>query len=181
MTCNTISTRMTRSCMSPSRRNHCNHARNLGVILDTHLSLNDHIATVCKASHFHHRNISNFRKFLTKGSTQILTHTFVSSKLDYCNSLLYGLPAHQLNKLQLIQNAAVHIISFARKYDHITPVLGSLHRLLVQSRIILKILLLVYKALNGMPPSYPSNMLRHRMSTRTLRSTSQNFLAVSRT
>ena len=98
-------------------------ARNLGVILDTYLSLNDHIAKVCKTSHFHLRNISKIRKFLTKESTEILTYAFVSSKLDHCNSLLYGFPAYQLNKLQLIQNTAAHVVSFARKNDHVTPVL----------------------------------------------------------
>ena len=114
-------------------------ARNLVVILDTHLSLNDHIAKIFKTSHFHLRNISKIRKFLTKESTEILTHAFVSSKLDYSNSLLYGLPAYQLNKLQLIQNTAACIVSFTRKYDHITPVLQSLHWSPVQSRIIFKI------------------------------------------
>ena len=60
--------------------------------------------------------------------TEILTRAFVSSeKLDHCNSLLYGLPAYQLNKLQLIENTAARVVSFARKYNHITPVLQSLH------------------------------------------------------
>ena len=111
----------------------------------------------------------------------MLTHAFVSSKLDHCNSLLYRLPAYQLNKLQLIQNTAARIVSFARKYDHITPVLQSLHWLPVQSRINFKILLLVYKALNGMAPSYLSDFICYRTSTQTLRSTSQKFLAVSQT
>ena len=134
---------------------------------------------MCKTSHFHPRNISGITKFLTMESMEILTHAFVSSKLDYCNLLLYGLPAYQLDKLQLIRNTAACDVSFARKYDHITPVLQSLHWLLVQSRIIFKILLLVYKALNGMVPSYLSNMLHYRMSTQTLRSTLQNSLAES--
>ena len=53
-------------------------ARSLTVILDTHLSWNDHGAKVCKTSQFHLRNISTIRKFLTKDSTEILTCAFVS-------------------------------------------------------------------------------------------------------
>ena len=64
------------------------HARNLGVILDTYLTFNNHIAKVCKVSHFHLRNISKIRKFPSKESTEILIHAFVSSKLDHCKSLL---------------------------------------------------------------------------------------------
>ena len=128
---------------------------------------------MCKTSHFHLINIKKIRKFLAKECTEILTRAFVSSKLDYSNSLLYGLPACQLNRLQLIQNTAARVVSFARKYDHITPVFQSLHWLPVQSRMIFKILLLVYKALNGMASSYLSDMYRA--------CTSQDFLAVSRT
>ena len=90
---------------------------------------------------------------------------------------MYALPTYQLNKLQLIQNTATHVVCFARKYNHITPVLPSLYWLPV--RLIFKILLLVDKALNGMAPFYLSDMLRYRMSTRTLRSTSRNFPACS--
>lgn len=89
-------------------------ARNLGIILDTHLSFNYHMAHACKTSHFHLRNISKIRKFLTKESTEILIHSFASSKLDYCYLFLYGLPAYQLNKLQLIQNTTSRFISLAR-------------------------------------------------------------------
>ena len=57
-------------------------AKSLGIILDTHLPFNDHMTHVCKNSHFHLRNISKIRKFLTKESTEILIHYFASSKLD---------------------------------------------------------------------------------------------------
>ena len=77
----------------------------------------------------------------------------------------------------MIQNTAAHVVCFARKYDHITRVLPSLYSLPV--RLIFKILLLVDKELNGMAPSCVSDMLRYRMSTRTLRSTSRNFPACS--
>ena len=157
------------------------HARNLGIILDTYLTFNNHIAKVCKVSHFHLRNISKIRKFLSKESTEILIHAFVSSKLDHCNSLLYGLPAYQLAKLQVLQNTAARVVSLTRKYDHITPVLESLHWLPVKFRIVFKVLLLVYKALNGMAPPYLSDMLCYRSYSRSLRPASQKLLVVHRT
>ena len=64
------------------------------------------------------------------------------------DSLLSGLLAYQLTKLQVLQNTAASLISFTRKYDHITPVLKSLHWLPVNYQIIFKILLLVIKVLN---------------------------------
>ena len=67
-----------------------------------------------------------------------------------------------INKLQIIQNAAARIVTFTKKTDHITPVLCKLHWLPVQYRIIFKILLLLYKGLNGLAPAYISELLHYR-------------------
>ena len=152
-------------------------SKTLGVILDKYLSLNEHITKICKSAHFHLRNICKIRRYLDGKSTEILIHAFVSSKLDYCNSLLYGLPAYQINKLQLLQNTTAHIVTLTRKYDHITPVVQSLHWLpsKVKYRIIFKMLLLVYKGLNGLAPTYIADLLSYRKYTRALRSASQSF------
>ena len=61
-----------------------------------------------------------------------MVHAFITSKLDYCNSLMYGRPNSQIQKLQRVQNAAAKIISGARKYDHVTPLLRELHWLPVK-------------------------------------------------
>ena len=87
-------------------------------------------------------------KYLTQDSAEILIHAFISSKLDYCNSLLYGIPKYLVCLLPL------------------------------QSRIIIKLLLLVYKALNGKAPSYISSLLSHRRFSRSLRSSGQELLTV---
>ena len=71
-------------------------ARNIGVIFDNHFLFNDQVASICKSSFYHLRNISYLRKYLSSTTTEILVHAFVSSKLDYCNSLLYGLPNYQV-------------------------------------------------------------------------------------
>ena len=153
-------------------------ARNLGVIFDECCNMVEHVNKICKTSYYHLRNISKIRKYLTEETTEILVHAFVSSKLDYCNSLLYGLPKHMISSLQSVQNTAARIVTLTKKFDHITPVLIQLHWLPVHFRILFKVLLLVYKALNGMAPLYITELLSYRTCSRTLRSTDQKFLAV---
>ena len=153
-------------------------ATNLGVIFDETLTFEEHVKKICRSSFFHLRNISRIRKYLTMSSVEVLIHAFVSSKLDYCNSLLYGLPKSLLQKLQSVQNSAARIVTLKPKYDHITPVLIQLHWLPINFRIVFKILLLVYKSLNGFCPIYLTNLLYHRKSTRCLRSISNELLLV---
>jgi len=86
-----------------------------------------------------------------------------------------------INKLQTIQNAAARIITFTKKTEHITPVLCKLHWLPVQYSIIFKVLLLVYKGLNGLAPAHISKLLDYRTSSRSLRSSSQRLLSIPRT
>ena len=121
------------------------------------------------------------RRYLSQDTTEILIHAYITSKLDNCNSLLYGIPAYMINKLQTIQNAAARIVTFTKKTEHITPVLCKLHWLPVQYRIIFKVLLLVYKGLNCLAPNYISELLHYRTSSRSLRSSSQRLLSIPRT
>ena len=153
-------------------------ARNLGVIFDNRMSLNEHIAKICKSSQYHLSNIGKIRKLLDQNTTEILLHAFVSSKMDNCNELLFGLPKYQLNRLQLIQNTAARIATLTKKYDHVTPVLIKLHWLPVHFRIIFKVNLLVYKGLNGLAPGYISDLLSYKTCSRSLRSSSQKLLDV---
>ena len=149
-------------------------ARNLGVTFDEWCNMEEHVKKICKTSYYHLRNTCKIRKYLTEETTEILVHAFVSSKLDYCNSLLYGLPKHMISSLQSVQNTAARIVTLTKKFDHITPVLIQLHWLPVHFRIIFKVLLLVYKALNGMAPLYITELLSYCTCSRTLRYTDQN-------
>ena len=83
-----------------------------------------------------------------------LVYAFITSRIDYCNSLLYGLPAKQLDKIQRVQNTAARIIFRLPKFCRITPSLFGLHWLPVRYRIDFKICLLTFKAIHGSAPSY---------------------------
>ena len=147
------------------------------ILFDKCFNFEEHIKSICKSSHYHIRNIAKIRKYIDEESAKIVVHAFVTAKLDSCNSLLYGLPQHLISRLQSIQNTAARVVTRTRKFDHITPVLKQLHWLPVRYRIVFKILLLVYKALNGTAPSYISELLKYHTSERKLRSSSQHLLA----
>ncbi len=115
--------------------------KNLGVILDSNLSFEKHISNVTKTAFFHLRNIAKLRNMLPVSDAEKLVHAFMTSRLDFCNALLGGCPASSINKLQIVQNAAARVLTRSRKYDHITPILQSLHWLPIKYRISYKILL----------------------------------------
>ena len=106
--------------------------RNLGVIFDQDLSFNSHIKQTSRTAFFHLRNITKIRCILSKTDAEKLIHAFVTSRLDYCNSLLSGCPNKSIKMLQLIQNAAARVLTGTRKRDHISHVLASLHWLPVK-------------------------------------------------
>ena len=128
--------------------------RDLGVIIDKHLSFTSQINNVCKSAFYALNNIRKIRKYLDSHSTERLIHAFISSRFDNCNSLFCGLPVAEIGKLQRVQNAAARLLTRSKRTEHITPTLRNLRWLPVEQRIKFKTALLVYKALNGMSPSY---------------------------
>ena len=155
-------------------------ATNLGFKFDKYLCCHDQIKQVCKSSFYFIRNIAKIRNYLTDSATESVVHAFITSKLDYCNSLYYGLPKYLLKRLQCIQNSAARLVVQARKFDHVTPVLIKLHWLPVCFRIMFKILLMVYKCLHDMAPPYLANVIKPRKTSRSLRSTTMEYLEEQR-
>ena len=135
-----------------------------------------HINSICKTAFYYLYNIRTIRKFLNPECTEIIVNAF-SSRLDFCNSLLYGLPNNQLRKLQGVQNAAARLICNVGRFDYITPSLYRLHWLPINYRIKFKILLFVYKALHGIAPSYISDLSELKPASRyNLRSSIDTLL-----
>ena len=128
------------------------------------------VQNVCKTAYIQLRRISSIRHLLTPKATQTLICSLVLSRLDYCNSLLYGLPDATLGRLRRVQNMAARIISRSKRYDHITPVLYNLHWLPIEARIKYKLLLHVFKAVKCCGPSYLSDLVNVYVPSRPLRS-----------
>lgn len=154
---------------------------NLGVKMDSHLTYDNHIKQLCKTSFYHLKNIAQLRPSLTLADAEKLVHAFVSSRLDYCNALLIGIPSKSIQKLQYIQNSAARILMRVRKFNHITPILKTLHWLPVSLRIEYKVSLLTHQCLHGTAPTYLKDLLTPQTSTRSLRSSSTHLLKTPRT
>ena len=138
--------------------------RNLGAWFDNHMSMDTHAVKVCSKAVRGVYTIRQIKKFLSEQSTKTLVHAFIASYLDYCNSLLYGRPNFQCDRLQKILNAAARVICVIPKFDHITPFPIKLHCLPVYFRIQFKILLLVCKALEGKAPLYIRDLLKPKVA-----------------
>ena len=128
--------------------------KNLGVIFDPELSFETHIKNTSRIAFFHLRNIAKIRKMLSVHDAKKLVHAFVTSRLVYCNALLSGCANASLKPLELVQNDAALILIRRKCFEHISPVLASLHWLPIKFCIDFKVLLITFKDLNGLAPLY---------------------------
>ena len=144
--------------------------RNLGVTFDSTLSLKTHVANVCKSLNYNIYSIGKIRKYLDRSTAEKMVNATITSRLDYCNSLLYGIPDGLCDKLQMCQNNAARVITGTRKFDHIKPVRVDLHWLPVKYRIMYKIMMITYKAQHDLAPQYISDLLTTYAPERRLRS-----------
>jgi len=119
--------------------------RDLGVVIDSRLTMADHITAVCRSGYYQLRQLRCVVQSLTPEAAMTLVHSFVSTRLDYCNSVLYGVADNQLQRLQSVQNAAARLVTGTRRSEHITPVLQSLHWLPVRQRIVYKLATLIHR------------------------------------
>ena len=113
----------------------CPSLRNLGVTLDRTLSLHQHVLNICRSAFLELRHINSIRNFLSTDAVKTLVCSLVLSRIDYCNSLLAGLPQCLLKKIQSVQTAAAKMIFQASKSDHVLPNLQKLHWLPISCRI----------------------------------------------
>ena len=121
-----------------------------GIVTKMYINVN---GAVCKVGVNHLRNVSWIRKYISCHTMEMLVHAFITFRLDFCNSLLYGLPKQTIKRLQHVHVAA-RIVALTPKHSHISPVLQKLHWLPIEEHITFKILLMTFKCLNGLAPSY---------------------------
>ena len=129
--------------------------KSLGVTFDSELTMAEHVNNVARSCFVHLRQLRFIRHSLTHESAKLLIHAFISSRVDYCNSVMYGATRQVARKLQAVMNATAQLVTGLGRFDHVTRVLrDELHWLPIKQRVDYKIALLVYKCLHGLGPSY---------------------------
>jgi len=109
---------------------------------------------VCRSGYYQLRQLRPLIRSMSSDAFKMLVQAFISCRLDYCNSMFYGITDGLMSRLQSAQNAATRLVSGARRYDHITPVLQELHWLPVRRRVDFKMAAVVYLSLSGMALPY---------------------------
>ena len=140
--------------------------RYLGIYMDTHLTYKHHITKKCKAAMINYFKIKSIRPLLDVKTTARLCLSLCISHLDYCNSVLYGLPDTTLNRFQRIQNMCACLTLRRGRRESITECLKELHWLPIKQRIQYKILTLTHKCLNKIGPKYLQDLIHLRPSSR---------------
>jgi hypothetical protein len=149
---------------------------NLGATVDQELSMEAQVNKVIKSVYFHLRRVAKIRHHLTQEACASVIHATVTSRLDFHNGLLAGLPDKLLSRLQVVQNHAARLLTGTHRRAHITPVLEKLHWLPVKQRADHKVLMLIHKALHTTTsPQYLRDLVDVYQPRRALRSASDKW------
>ena len=148
--------------------------KNLGLTLDCHLTMNAHVTKIARTCHFELRRLASIRRFLTSTATATLVSAFVLSRIDYCNSQLFGSTHDVTSHLQRIQNYAARVILCLPRSSSITIHLQSLHWLPVNARSTYKIACLCYHCYSSTAPSYVADM-QHRKPSHSSNTCSSSY------
>ena len=158
--------------------------RVLGVTLDSQLTFEDHISGVVSTCNYHMRALRHIRPLITKEMANVAACSILCSRLNYCNSVLYGMigiTAHNIGRLQRVQNSLARVVCHAPYRSSATLLRQSLHWLPIEARITFKILMLTYKVRNHRQPTYLSSMITDYKPARFLRSAVSDLLVIPRT
>ena len=158
--------------------------RDLGVYIDSRLSMKPHINRLARTCFFHLRRLRSIRNKITTEATATLVSTLILSRIDYCNSLLADLPASSLDPLRRVMNASARLVTNLKPFDRVTTVLQELHWLPVEFRIKYKLCLLTHLTLMQKTPPYLRELLTFiadMPGKSCLRSATENLLQVPRT
>ncbi|KAF7249404.1 5-hydroxytryptamine receptor 4, partial [Varanus komodoensis] len=150
--------------------------RSLGVLLDPELSLEAQVTAVARSAFLQLQLIHQLCPFLENDCLATVIHALVTSRLDFCNALYVGLPLKTVRIFQLLQNRAARLLMGTGRCSHITPVLRQLHWLPIGVQAQFKVLVMTYKALNGLGPGYLKERLRPYMPSHPLRSATDALL-----
>ena len=138
--------------------------------------MSTHVSKFASFCSYYIYNIRRIRKYLSRGVCETLVNALITSRLDYCNSLLYGSPSSLLARLQRVQNSAARLIYNVSRTSSSSPLLINLHWLPVKHHILFKILLITYKAIHSLASEYIIQLIQVKTSNRTLRPSNDIFL-----
>ena len=155
-------------------------ARNLGVIFDKNFNFRSHRSAICSSCITTSEIYGRIRRYLDLDSAKLLANAVVSSRLDYCNSLLSGIAETDLTKLQRVLNRLARVVTKSPPFTRSVPLLHSLHWLPVKYRVHFKICLLIYKALHKEQPVYLRFLIATSLPSRSLRSNRGITLSIPR-
>ena len=146
-------------------------ARDLGVILDPSLTFNDHVIATVSSCMSRLGQINRVKHCFDKHTLIVIINALVFSKVFYCSTVWSNTSEANLSKIQAVQNYACRIVSGARKYDHVTPILKQLNWLPVRQHLYYRDAILAFKCMTGSAPDYLSEQFIRRgdVSTRITR------------
>ena len=156
-------------------------ARNIGVIFDKNVNFRSHISAICSSCIYHIRDLRRIRRHLDLDSAKLIANALVSIRLDYCNSVLFGIAETDLTKLQRVLNRLARVVTKSPPFTRSVPLLRSLHWLPVKYRVHFKICLLTYKALHEEQPAYLRSLIAISLPSHSLRSNRGITLSIPRT
>ena len=155
--------------------------KNLGFTLDCHLTMNAHVSNIARTCYFELRRLASIRRFLTSIESATLVSAFVLSRIDYCDSLLFGSNHDLTSHLQRIQNYAARVILRLLKSSSITTHIKSLIWFPVKVRSTYRIVCLCYHCHSSTAPSYVAEMQHIKpLHTRNTRSSSYTMPLLNR-
>ena len=155
--------------------------RNLGAIFDSDFSFHKHVSDICKSCFYHIRDLRRIRRHIPLSTAKTISNALISSRLDYCNSLLNNIAKQDLSKLQRVQNCLARVVLRAPRFSPSLPLLKQLHWLPVNYRIQFKLSTLTYRALAIHQPPYLASLLHFSNIPRQLRSSTSEQLSIPRT
>jgi len=161
---------------------HDSVVRDLGVYMDSELTTEEHVAKIAAACFYHIRRLRQVRRRVGQEVTRQLVLALIMSRLDYCNSVLAGLPTSTLQPLQRVQNAAARLVFGLSRSEHVTPTLIQLHWLPVSYRMKFKLCCLVHAIHYGRSPAYLTETVQSVGASRSrsgLRSSSTSWMGYS--
>ena len=150
--------------------------RILGVTIDSHLTFDKHVTNVVQSCNYHIRSLRHIRKLIDKDTAATLACSIVSSRLDYCNALLYGITSKNMNRLQRVQNSLARVVCNAPYRSSSLPLRKALHWLPVEQRVQHQIAVMTYKVRLHQQPLYLREYINDHLPARSLRSTNKMLL-----